>query len=79
MRSQENLKPVPIKESGTSMIRMESVTDNEIRFETTAPGLPHIVKMSYFPNWKVEGAKRIYLVSPSFLLVYNWSDDFCAW
>ncbi|MDD5594466.1 MAG: hypothetical protein PHG97_06990, partial [Candidatus Margulisbacteria bacterium] len=27
-------------------------------------------KVSYHPNWQVEGADKIYLVSPSFMLVY---------
>ena len=48
----------------------ESVGDYHIAFNTTCPGAPHIIRVSYFPKWRVEGAEKIYLVSPSFMLVY---------
>ncbi|HDH28958.1 MAG TPA: hypothetical protein ENH13_07475 [Euryarchaeota archaeon] len=57
---------VPIERNCTVS---ESVKDDEIVFTTNCVGVPHIVKVSYFPNWKVEGADKIYLVSPSFMLV----------
>lgn len=44
--------------------------DDEIRFTTDCVGEPHMIKMSYYPNWKVEGARAIYQVSPNFQLVY---------
>ncbi len=56
--------------AGTACIRDEEVTDDHIRFTTTAIGQPHIVKMSWFPNWKVRGAARVYCVSPGFMLVF---------
>jgi hypothetical protein len=56
--------------SGTRVIESESVCDDRIRFTTRAIGQPHLVKCSYFPNWKVRGADRVYLVSPDFMLVY---------
>lgn len=42
----------------------------EVRFETNCPGRPHLIKISYHPKWRVEGADRIYLASPAFMLVY---------
>jgi len=56
--------------SGTGCIRDEEVTDDHIRFKTSAIGQPHIVKMSWFPNWKARGAARVYRVSPGFMLVF---------
>ncbi|MCZ7625617.1 MAG: hypothetical protein M5R38_07045 [Candidatus Methylomirabilis sp.] len=41
-----------------------------MRFETDCPGRPHLIKISYHPKWHVEGADRVYLVSPAFMLVY---------
>lgn len=41
----------------------------EITFTTDAVGQPHWVRTSYFPNWKVEGARGPYLASPSMMLV----------
>lgn len=48
----------------------EVVTDSCIRFRTTAIGRPHIIRCSYYPTWQVTGAKKIYRVTPNFMLVY---------
>lgn len=53
-----------------SVITGEHVSGHTIRFTTAAPGQPHIIKCTYFPNWKVRGADRVYLVTPCFMLVY---------
>lgn len=47
----------------------ELISLNLIKFTTDCVGVPHIIRMSYFPNWKVEGVQAIYLVSPDFMLV----------
>lgn len=61
---------VPIR--GARPVLREKVSDHEVSFETDPMGIgrPHLVKVSYHPNWRVEGADRIYLISPSFMLVY---------
>ncbi len=48
----------------------EVVGEEEILIENASPGTPLLIKVSYHPNWKVEGADRIYLASPAFMLVY---------
>lgn len=48
----------------------EELKNEELSFTTNLVGYPHLVKISYHPNWQVEGADRVYLVSPSFMLVY---------
>jgi TolA-binding protein len=48
----------------------ESIKDQEILLETNCSGKPHLIKVSYHPNWQVEGAEKIYLVTPSFMLIY---------
>lgn len=60
----------PIALAGTQSISNESVTDERIRFTTTAVGLPHIIKVTWFPNWKVRGAKQVYCISPGFMCVF---------
>jgi hypothetical protein len=57
----------PLGESGE--VISETIENDRITFETTAIGQPHVVKVSYFPNWKVEGADGPYVVSPSFMMV----------
>ena len=57
-------RPVP-----GGAIRNVRITDSEISFTTTAIGVPHLVKVSYFPNWQAEGADGPYLASPSIMMV----------
>lgn len=61
---------MPLSMAGTQCISDESVTDDRIHFRTTALGVPHIIKVSWFPNWKVRGAKQVYCVSPGFMCVF---------
>jgi len=58
-------EPIP----GGGMLK-ETVSEEEILIEGAAPGTPLMVKVSYHPNWQVEGADRIYLASPAFMLIY---------
>jgi hypothetical protein len=48
----------------------ELVGEDEIAIENASPGKPLLIKISYHPNWKVEGADQIYRVSPAFMLIY---------
>ena len=45
------------------------VEDQAISFTTTAVGVPHLVKTSYFPNWKATGAEGPYRATPSLMVV----------
>ncbi|OGV59997.1 MAG: hypothetical protein A2283_10610 [Lentisphaerae bacterium RIFOXYA12_FULL_48_11] len=65
--------PIPLTRNIS--ITDETVSDNRIKFRTNGIGLPHIVKISYFPNWKVKGAKSIHMVTPCFMLVYPDSEE----
>jgi tetratricopeptide repeat protein len=60
----------------TSETDIETELSNlEIRFSTDKIGVPHLIKVSYFPNWKVTGANGIYPVSPHFMLVIPRQSD----
>src|SRR4029450_7324358 len=48
----------------------ETIDHSRIEFTTTCAGLPHIVAVAYYPNWRVQGATAVHLVSPSFMLVF---------
>lgn len=48
----------------------ETVSEDEILIQGAPKGRPLLIKIAYHPNWKVEGADRIYLASPAFMLVY---------
>ncbi len=45
------------------------IDDQRISFDTTAIGVPHLVKVSYFPNWTVKGADGPYRAAPSLMIV----------
>ena len=57
----------PTKTSG--VVSNVQLTDDTLSFDTTAIGVPHWIKISYFPNWHVTGAEGPYLASPSFMMV----------
>lgn len=44
-------------------------TNDSISFTVSEPGTPVVVKTSYFPNWKVEGADGPWRVTPNFMVV----------
>jgi hypothetical protein len=65
------LQEGPVKEPFSPECQVkEALGYEEVRFETDCPGRPHLIKISYHPKWRVEGADRVYLVSPAFMLVY---------
>jgi hypothetical protein len=43
--------------------------DDSVRFEVSEPGVPVLVKTSYFPNWQVKGAKGPWRASPNLMVV----------
>jgi len=47
----------------------------KIKFRTSAIGLPHLIRVSYFPNWRVTGAHGVYPVSPHFMLIIPRSNE----
>jgi hypothetical protein len=47
----------------------ETIEPESIRITTSRPGHPLLVKVSYHPRWRAEGAFGPYLASPGFMLV----------
>jgi hypothetical protein len=45
------------------------IGDDWISFDTDAIGVPHLVKVSYFPNWVATGAEGPYRAAPSLMVV----------
>jgi len=67
----DNLDSIPKKPIDISKCRVqEEIKNEEILLETNCIGRPHLIKVSYHPDWHVEGAKKIYLASPSLMLIY---------
>ncbi len=40
-----------------------------VEFKTDSINTPYIIKVTYFPTWRVKGAKGPYLISPSYMMV----------
>ena len=53
----------------TPVIKNITIDNKSISFETNSPNKLHLIKVSYFPNWKIEDGKGPYRVSPSFMAV----------
>ena len=49
--------------------------DHRISFTTTAVGVPHLVKVSWFPNWQATGADGPYRAAPSLMVVVPTQED----
>lgn len=43
--------------------------DDHVRFRVDRTGVPVLVKVSYFPNWQVDGARGPWRVTPNFMVV----------
>jgi hypothetical protein len=55
--------------SVTGVVSEIEVTHHRISFRTESLGLPHIVKVSYFPNWTATGADGPWRATPSLMVV----------
>lgn len=62
----ETIEPVELPEIEVTNVVMG---DQDLRFDVSEIGVPVLVKVSYFPNWKVDGAEGPYRVSPNFMVV----------
>jgi hypothetical protein len=63
-------RPVPAVEVSDVREGRQSVS-----FSVSEPGTPILVKTSYFPNWRVEGADGPYRVTPNLMVVVPTETD----
>jgi hypothetical protein len=62
---------LPVEPIESVLPKRERITENSIEIEGASIGRPLLIKVSYHPGWRVaEGADRIYLTTPAFMLVY---------
>jgi len=60
----EPKKPLP----AVTVSNIES-GDDTVSFDVSEPGVPVLVKTSYFPNWQVNGAKGPWRATPNLMVV----------
>lgn len=61
-----DIKKTSVEEVAISNIKIK---DEEVSFTVDKVGIPVLVKVSYFPNWTVTGAKEIYRAAPNMMVV----------
>ncbi len=71
---------VPSEPIGVVELESVSVSNVEIGTETVSfrvdrPGVPVLVRVSYFPNWKVSGASGPYRVAPNMMVVVPTANE----
>ncbi len=59
----------------TDAVSALEVDHHRIAFSTEAVGVPHLVKVSYFPNWTATGADGPWRASPSLMVVVPTERD----
>ncbi len=61
--------PQPLAHPGPVAGPDAQTADDVIEFTTDRVGEPHVVKVSWFPNWKAEGAEGPWMLSPGLMVV----------
>lgn len=61
----------PAAATPTTPVAVTNIVEgtDTMSFDVTRPGTPVLVKVSYFPNWKVDGAKGPWRVGPNLMVV----------
>jgi hypothetical protein len=66
------LVPVPLDPVVVSKV---DIGEESVKFSVDKIGVPVLVRVSYFPNWKVDGAKGPYRVAPNMMVVIPTSTN----
>jgi len=51
------------------------ISSDEIKFTTNKPNELHVIKVSYFPNWKIDKGMGPYRISPSFMSIIPYENN----
>ena len=62
----ESIEPVELDPITVSNVDIEQ---QSVEFDVSEPGVPVLVRVSYFPNWNVEGAEGPYRIGPNQMVV----------
>ena len=66
---------VPIAGGERARISDVVLEDHRLAFTTTGVGLPHLIKVSYFPNWTAYGADGPWRAAPAFMVVVPTDEE----
>jgi hypothetical protein len=65
--SQKSILKQTDNSTANNDVIITELTETKISFQTNDLNKLHIIKVSYFPTWKVRGGSGPFLVSPSFI------------
>jgi hypothetical protein len=68
----ETIEPVALDPVTVSNVVID---EQKVSFEVDEVGVPILVRVSYFPTWKVEGAEGPYRVAPNWMVVVPTSNE----
>jgi hypothetical protein len=70
-------KATPIKTVSIEPVQVSDIRlgRESISFSVDRVGVPVLVKVSYFPNWKVKGASAVYRAAPNMMVVVPTSTN----
>ena len=71
MRSRDRgmITALPAGPLPKAAIEVVEQSDYAIEFKTSSPGIPHIIKMTWYPNWKAETGEQVHMITPCFMMV----------
>ncbi|HTW07183.1 MAG TPA: hypothetical protein VME46_06725 [Acidimicrobiales bacterium] len=78
-RVQYGSTTMPVKPEPTTRVSDVHESNAAISFNVSRVGVPVVVAISYFPNWKVSGAEGPYRVSPNLMVVVPTSHHVRLW
>lgn len=67
--------PITVKNLDQVNVTNVKLTEQGISFHVDKIGVPVLVKVSYFPNWTVSGAGRVYRAAPNMMVVVPTKND----
>ena len=68
----DQVRTVPLSPVNITNIQ---IGNSDVKFSVDQIGIPVLVRVSYFPNWDVSGAKGPYRVAPNMMVVIPTSTD----
>jgi hypothetical protein len=71
----EGPPPAGYLDAITTPVPLIAQSSDRLRFRTDALGKPHVVAVSYFPNWHVRGARHVYLATPGYMVIFPEEHD----
>ncbi|MGZ4771307.1 MAG: hypothetical protein ACXV3B_01370, partial [Ilumatobacteraceae bacterium] len=71
----QSVEPIVAKPEPAVSVSNVKLGDQDLSFTVDKIGVPILVKISYFPNWHVSGAKGPYRIAPNLMVVVPTSNN----